>query len=243
MRRGIRAKTVIWIMVLVGIISAALFLGTRKIAVVSYEGLNNCSQETMEQYLFQGKMSRNPIVFFFQSKFREHPEIPFVEEYEVEMVSMDEFHITVYEKSIIGYLKYMGECMYFDKDGIVVEVTAVELEGQQYVEGIDFDRIVLNEKIPVKDDDTFHTILDITQLIHNYDIPADTISISKKLEITLHIGNVRVAMGGNDEYLSKKVNVLSGILKNMEDKPGVLDMSEYNDKDIYSFTPDAAGQQ
>lgn len=240
MKKGLSIKAVIRIVVLLGIVLVLIFFSTRRIEVISYKGLDSCTQETMEQYLFQDEMSRNPIVFLFQAKFREHPEIPFVEEYEVEMISMKEFQITVYEKKVIGYLKYMGECMYFDKDGIVVEVTGIELEGQQFVEGIDFDQIVLNEKIPVKDDDTFQTILNISQLVHNYNIPVNKISINKKLEMTLQISNVRVAMGANDEYLSKKVNILSGIMKNLEDKPGVLDMTEYDDKDSYRFTPDEA---
>ncbi len=239
MKKQISVKAVMWLIILVGIVSTVIYFATRKIEVIHYEGMSNCTVETMEQYLFQEKMSRNPFVFFIQSKFREHPEIPFVEEYEVEMVSLRECKITVYEKKIIGYLKYMGECMYFDREGMVVEVTGIELEDSQYIEGIDFDRIVLNEKIPVKDEETFQTILDITQLVNNYEISVDKISINKKLDITLYISNIRVAMGANDQYLSKKVNVLRGILKDYVDEPGVLDMIEYHEKNYYSFTPDA----
>ena len=55
--------------------------------------------------------------------------------------------------------------MYFDKDGIVVEVTTTELPGIAMINGIEFDHIVVNEMIPVKDKNTFDTILDITQMI------------------------------------------------------------------------------
>jgi cell division protein FtsQ len=155
------------------------------------------------------------------------------------MVSLTEFKVTVYEKSIIGYLKYMGQCMYFDKDGIVVETTSKELEGIVPVEGIDFDHIVVNEKIPVNDQETFDTILAVTQLIHNYQIAVDTIDISKDLEITLYIGQVRVELGKNSAELSEKINDLSSITEVMDDESGVLDMREYSQSDKgYTFKRD-----
>jgi cell division protein FtsQ len=172
-----------------------MFAATLRITKITYEGCENTSGEEIEKYFFEKDIDKNPFLFFFHSHFQEHEEIPFVEEYEVDMVSLTEFKVTVYEKSIIGYLKYMGQCMYFDKDGIVVETTSKELEGIVPVEGIDFDHIVVNEKIPVDNEETFDTILAVTQLIHNYQIAVDKIDISKELEITLYISQVRVELG------------------------------------------------
>lgn len=239
MKKRISLKTILIIILLVAIAFFLIFAVTLKISKITYEGNEKCTDEEMEQYLFQEKMERNPFVFLFQSRFKKHKEIPFVEEYDVEMISLTEFKVTVYEKSIIGYLKYMGECMYFDKDGIVVEVSKTELEGISYVEGIDFDHIVIEEQIPVEEEDTFDTILDVTQLIDNYNIQADTIHISQDLEITLYLGKVRVELGKNDDLLSEKISDLSSISAVLEDTDGVLDMKEYSTNDKgYTFKRD-----
>ena len=171
----------------------------------------------LEKALFSKDIDKNPFVFLFRSKFKEHKQIPFIEKYEVKMITFTKFKVTVYEKSVIGYLKYMGECMYFDKDGIVVEVTTTELPGIAMINGIEFDHIVVNEMIPVKDKNTFDTILDITQMIDHYQIAVDNIYINKDLEITLYIGKVRIELGFDDEciaVLESGIDILTDISSN-----------------------------
>lgn len=239
MRRKLRTKTIILFIILAVIAGFLIFAAALRITGITYQGNEKCSEDDMESYLFEKDIDRNPFVFMFRSRFLDHPEIPFVEKYDVKMVSLTEFKVTVYEKSIIGYIKYMGECMYFDKDGIVVEVSASELEGIAHVRGIEFDHIVINERIPVEDKDTFDTILDITQLIDNYDIAVNYIDINEELEITLYLDKVRVELGKNDSSLSQKVNDLHSIISVLEDVDGVLDMTEYSTNDKgYTFKKD-----
>lgn len=239
MKRKPKAKTIIIFFLLAVVTGMLLFAAALRISVITCEGNEKCSQESIEAYLFKKDIDRNPFVFLFQSFFLDNKEIPFIEKYDVEMVSLTEFKINVYENSVIGYLKYMGTCMYFDKDGIVVEVTDTELEGIVNIRGIEFDHIVVNEKIPVKDKATFDTLLDITQLIDYYGIHTDYIDINKKLEITLYLDKVRVELGENDNFLSEKINDLSSIISVLENIDGVLDMREYSTSDKgYTFKKD-----
>ncbi len=45
------------------------------------------------------------------------------------MDSWQSLKIRVYEKNMVGYVRYLGQDVYFDKDGIVVESSTQELEG------------------------------------------------------------------------------------------------------------------
>ena len=239
MRRKLRAKTVILFFILLVFSGIIIFAAVLKISEITYEGTDKCSEEEIESYLFKKDIDRNPFVFLFSSRFLEPVEIPFVEKYDVKMISLTKFKVNVYEKSMIGYIKYMGTCMYFDKDGIVVEVTDTELEGVTYVHGIEFDHIVINEKIPVKDKNTFNTILNITQLIDYYDIFVNYIDINEELEITLYLDKVRVELGKTDSSLSEKVNDLGSIISVLENVDGVLDMKEYSTSNKgYTFKRD-----
>ena len=129
----------------------------------------------MDAYLFEKPYERNPLVFWFQSGFMEHKEIPFVEEYDVDMLSLTEFHVTVYEKSIIGCLNYMGQLMYFDKDGTVVESSTVKTVGIAEITGLSFSYVVLGKPLPVEDEQVFRLILNTSHLLEKYGLVADKI--------------------------------------------------------------------
>lgn len=214
------------------------FLATRKIEKVTYEGNERLTDEELNSRIFGESLDYNPIIFWIKNLFGKKAEIPFVEEYDVEMESITSIKITVYEKSITGYISYMNTCMYFDKDGIVVENSMSEYEDVPEITGIKFDNIILHEKIPVKNKKIFSLILNVTQMVDKYNIPVKKINISEELSATLYINSFRVALGNDGDY-GKKIAELSSILPNMEDIPGELDMREYNKSETgYVFRKD-----
>lgn len=213
--------------VLIFIFIMLIFLAALKIEEVTYEGNVRLSDEELTKNIFGESFEINPVVFYVKSVFGEKAEIPFVEDYDIEMESLTSINITIYEKSIVGYISYMDTHMYFDKDGIVVENSMSEYEDVPEITGIKFDNIILHREIPVENKKVFDLILDITQLINKYNIIVKKINISETMEVTLYIGNFRVALGNNGNY-GEKIATLSDILPKMEDIPGQLDMKEYS---------------
>ena len=39
--------------------------------------------------------------------------------------------VIIYEKSVVGYVSYMSSYMYFDKDGIIVELSLIHIYGPE----------------------------------------------------------------------------------------------------------------
>ena len=181
------------------------------------------TDKELAEFLFPTEKSANSFVFWWTDKFGEHVEIPFIEAYDVELKGLKDFEVTFYEKSLVGYIEYMGSYKYFDKDGIVVESSSRLIEDVPFVTGIDVDYIVLHSKLPVEDEQVFDLLLDLTQLLYKYDIDVEKINISKGLEIKLYLGNVRVELG-TDENLSEKIMDLKDIMPNLGDASGTLDM-------------------
>lgn len=241
MRTGKNTKSKKKYIIITAVLAVLLifaFLATRKIENVTYEGNERLSDEELSSQIFGDSLDYNPIVFWVKNLLGKKTEIPFVEEYDVEMEGITSIKITVYEKSVVGYISYMNTCMYFDKDGIVVENSASEYEDVPQITGIKFENIILHEKIPVDNDKVFSLILDVTQMVDKYDIPVKKINISEDLSATLYINNFRVALGNDGDY-GKKIAVLSDILPNMEDIAGELDMRQYNNSDTgYVFKKD-----
>ena len=232
-------KKVIICLILMSIIGAFVFFcATRRINLtfdereglasdsgitIEFSGSEKYTDKELSEYLFPTKKSANPFVFWFTSRFKEHVEIPFVEDYDVELDGLSHFNVTFYEKSLVGYVEYMGSYKYFDKDGIVVESSSRLIEGVPFVTGIDVDYIVLHSKLPVEDDKVFDVLLDITQLLNKYEIDVDKIFISNELEIRLYLNKIRVELGTKKD-LSEKIMDLRDILPNLSDVSGVLDM-------------------
>lgn len=195
---------------------------------VTYKGNEKVSEEELDKYLFENKWADHLLVMYFQNQFGDKKIIPFVETYDVEFSSLTSVTITVYEKDMIAYVKYMGYNMYFDKDGIVVESSTENFEGIPEIVGLKYDSIVLNSKIPVKREGVFDAILDVTQSVNKYSVKVDKVYLSEKDEIYLYIEDVEVEMG-TSEQLNEKMADLRDIYPNLKGKKGTLDMSVYNE--------------
>ncbi len=205
---------------------------------ISFEGSDRYTDKELATFLFGEDTEANPLMFWWNKTFGEPVEIPFIEEYEIEMEGFFDYKVTFYEKSVVGYVTYMGTNQYFDKDGIVVESSSQLLEGVPYVTGIDVDYIVLHEELPVEDERIFDILLDVTQLIKKYGMPVDKINVSDDMDIRLYLGDVRVDFG-NGDMLNEKFMDLNDIIPQFNGVKGVLDMEEYDAQDNgYTFRRD-----
>lgn len=232
-----KSKIVIFISVTLILILVILVLAVQRIDDndIFIEGNKKYTKEEMIEYIFDSKWDRNPFVLFYNTRFRETKEIPFVDTYEVEILSLDSVRVTVYEKKMIGYVTYMGTNMYFDKDGMVVENSMEVIDGIPPVIGLEFDRIVLNEKLPVEDEEVFDVVLDTTQALDKYEIRVDKIYISEDNEVTLFKENIEVMLGKNKD-INDKVRSLDDMMPKLEGLNGTLDIREYNENNTgYTF--------
>ena len=97
--------------VLIGIGVAALLLlilWCQKIDTVHVVGADFYSAEEIEDYLFTSSLERNIFYARLQDRFGEKKIIPFVSGYTLEFEGRDTVTVTVYEKTVIGYVDYMG---------------------------------------------------------------------------------------------------------------------------------------
>ena len=101
--------------------------------------------------------------------------------------------------------------------------------GVPQVTGLKFNYVVLNELLPVENDEIFKRILDITQLLNKYEIQADKILFDKSMRKTLYFGEARVSLGSNDN-IGEKIMKLKAILPELSGKKGLLRMDNYSEE-------------
>lgn len=204
------------------------------VTTVYVDGNIHYSNDEITAMVTEGRFGNNTLYLFAKYRNKEIKDVPFIETMSVSIESKDTIRITVYEKTLAGYVEYLGNYMYFDKDGYVVECSTIKTEGIPQVLGLHFDHVILYEKLPIDNEQIFQEILSISQMLVKYDLQTDKIYFDEDMNLSLYFGEARVDFG-NDIYLEEKLMVLPDILPKLEGKKGLLDLSNYKKGDTITF--------
>ena len=230
-RHSLRKKVtllIVLIVLLLLVIAGVFIIEKYKIRTVYVEGNTHYTEEEIKDMVLKDALSNNSLYLSILYRNKEIKGIPFVETMDVTIMSADTIKITVYEKALAGYIEFLGQYMYFDKDGIIVESSSEKTIGIPQVTGLKYGYVVLYQKLPVEDDSIFKQILSITQLLNKYEISTDKIYFDDSLDMTLYFGGAKVMIGSQD-YLDEKIMKLKYILPELEGKKGTLRMENYSE--------------
>lgn len=232
-------KLLIVLVCIAGILGGIYYYLTThyEIKNVLVDGAVHYSNEEIKDIVMNGRFGNNSLYLSYKYKNKEITDVPFVQAINIDIVSADTVRISVYEKALAGYIEYLGRYIYFDKDGIAVESSNIITAGVPEVVGVDFDYVVIYEKLPAEDENLFKKVLNITQLLTKYSVKAEKMYFKPNGEIVLYYKNITINLGKDDDMDIKILN-LPSILTNLEGRKGVLRMEEYNETTrAISFEP------
>lgn len=197
---------------------------------VEVEGNELYPDSQIQSWVLNDKYSSNTLYVYFKYKFSPVQSVPFIDTMEVSLSSPQVVHIQVYEKGIIGYIYMptMGQNVYFDKDGFVVETSSNTIEGVPEVTGLTCQDATLYEKLELEQKGALKTLLTVTQTLKKYDLQPDGIDYGEQGEITLHYGDITVNLG-DTENLTEKVVRLEKIMPSLEGMCGTLHMEDWTE--------------
>lgn len=224
-------------MVIVVSVSLTVFLINRTYTVktINVDGNVHYTDDQIADIVTQGKLGKSTIYLSLKYRNKEIKDVPFIETMSVTIEKPDTIRVTVYEKSLAGFVEYLGKYMYFDKDGVVAEVSDKKISGIPEVIGLSFDHVVLYEQLPVKDTKIFSEILSITHLLEKYKLNADKIFFDDDYNVILYFDKVEVDLGAEDG-IDDKAAVLPEILAKLKGKEGTLDLTDYKDGSTITFS-------
>lgn len=223
----LKIRLIIVLGIITTFLAIALFLSYHyAVRHVIVEGNKHYSAQEVQSMVLKGYLGDNSLYLSLKYKNKEIKGIPFIDTMDVIIVSNDTIKINVYEKALAGYVEYLGRYMYFDNDGMIVEAAKVTTKGIPQVTGLNFDHVVLYEKLPVENDEIFQNILTITKLLNKYDVICDRIQFDSSYNVTLGYGKVKVNIG-KLENLDEKLMQLPYILPSLEGESGTLDLQNY----------------
>lgn len=209
-----------------------LFVSMFHVTEVTVSGNDYYTNEEIADLVLGERYQRNTLYLYLRYRYQKHPEIPFVDDFEVKLDSFHSITIRVYEKNIVGYVRYLGKNVYFDKDGIVVESSDEEMEGIPMITGLYFDDLAMYKSLNVEDPEIFNTILDITQLLKKYELNPDEIRFGNAEDLNLQIGEVRILLGTGG-HLEEKISRIKQLEPDLLDKAGTLHMENYTDESAH----------
>jgi len=201
-------------------------------------GLTHYTEDEIKKAIIQDTTDSNTILLYLKYKYFKDIKLPFVEKMEFELINRNTIKIQVYEKMVSGCVEFMGEYLYFDKDGIIVESASQPLEDIPLVLGLNFNKIILNEKLEVQKEELFDVILNLTQLIKEYELDVTTIYFDNNLEVTIDCGDIKILLGKQVTY-DEALSELKNILLKANGMKLTIDMRDYvKGKDTIIANPD-----
>ncbi len=198
-----------------------------KVDEITVSGNSHYTDEELIERIFATPADRNTVCCYIKDQLKEHQQIPFVEDYSLVFHSNSQVEVIVHEKSVVGYVSYMSSCMYFDKDGIIVESTNETIDGIPRIVGLEFGQIVLHQPIPVADEDIFKDILNLTQILSMHEMNVDRIQFDRRRDTTLYMGDLEVFLGSSSD-MDGKILKLSNMLPKLEGLRGTLYLDTYD---------------
>ena len=230
-------RKILWAAAAAGLLVLAALLLVR-VDRVQITGNQFYTQEELETLLFPGSLDRSPAVIWLRQKTGRHPEIPFVERYTVRLTGLTGVQVTLYEKSMIGYVEFSGSFLYFDPDGLIVESASERYGTLPRITGLDFDYAVLRQTLPVEDPKVFTEIQQISQYLEGQEVAwgEETRLLGDLLDqidftggqITCCFGDIRVFLGTADS-LEGKLREMKDILPQLYGRSGTLYLNTYQE--------------
>lgn len=208
-------------LILICFVAALLFFQVKEI---SFSTSSHYTEEELEDLIFTNRACYNSIYLFWKYNIKkEEPDIPFIEKLEVTIQSPTKVKVTTYEKGIVGYIEVLDSYVYFDKDGIVVEISGVCIDNALKVSGVSANTVQKGKKLPLEDDAVFKILLNLTQLLDKHGVHPERVHFSENNEITMYFGEAKVQLG-KDENMDEKIVRLKNIVPSIEGKKGTLHM-------------------
>lgn len=216
-----RVGLIFIVLILLLVIAGVIAIKSSTIKTVTITGNSFYTEDEIKNFLFDSTVENNTIKCYLDNHLGKNKKIPFIERYQIEIVNNHEVEVIVYEKNIVGYVDYVGSCMYFDRDGTVVESSSERLEGICEVRGITFSQIVLHKQIQTSIKGLFDQVLLMTQLFEKYEMDVELINFDQSCNVSVTIGEIKVELG-EAEDMDLKISELNNILPALSGRKGTL---------------------
>ncbi len=215
------------------------FLGFR-VTGVQVEGNSFYTDDQIKNMVLNAPIAKNSILAGFIDTEKSTKDEAMIDSIAVSRVDRNTLLLQVKEKQMIGYIEFQGQCVNFDRQGIVQIITEDPLENVAKIEGIDVKEAVQGERLTGISTTKLNTILSVGKMLEKMEEKPDRLAFNDLNQLVLYYGTIEVRLG-DDENMDEKINRLVGILPELEGMSGILHL-ENTTEDSESVVFDDATQ-
>ncbi len=237
LRRHRRRKRIVkgvFLGLFLGLAAAAVLFFATVLTEFRVEGNENLTDEIVVSLIFPDSLDRKYYYALLKDGSEQKKEVPMIAAYELSFPDHHTVRIRVQEKMIVGGLRYMDRCLYFDEDGYAVKHSGDAIDGIPLIEGLEADHPVLYGKISWKNRTDINEILSILRLLSAYGIEADGFRCGTDGTYELQDGMIDVKLGPYRD-MEEKIAAFRDMRGELVGLKGTLHLEEYSSADRYFF--------
>ena len=224
-KNSLAAAGMILVLLLAGVI---FFFTYYQVDEVQVMGSSHYSEKQIKKMVLRGPLASNSVLAPLLYTKQNTKDVPFVDGYTVTRLNRHTICVSVKEKDIVGCIPYLDSYIYFDRNGVFVEGSTERNEKIPFFDGIKVKKVILNEKLPIKDETVMNTAVALSTIFSKNDKVPDHIEFGDDGQISLFYGDITVKLG-KDEYLEDKMTRVLAILPLISGKKGILHAENVND--------------
>ena len=216
------------------------FLGFR-VTSVQVEGNSFYTDDEIKNMVTNVPLAKNSILAGFINTEKSTKDAAMIDSIKISRINRNTLLLQVEEKQIIGYIEYQGQCLNFDRQGIIQIITDEPMENVPKIEGIDVKEAVQGERLSGISRTKLNTILSVGKMLEKMENKPDRLEFNDLNQLVMYYGDIEVRLG-DDENMDEKINRLVGILPELEGMSGILHL-ENTTEDSESVVFDDATQE
>lgn len=216
------------------------FLGFR-VTSVQVEGNSFYTDDEIKNMVTNVPLAKNSILAGFINTEKSTKDAAMIDSIKISRINRNTLLLQVEEKQIIGYIEYQGQCLNFDRQGIIQIITDEPMENVPKIEGIDVKEVVQGERLSGISRTKLNTILSVGKMLEKMENKPDRLEFNDLNQLVMYYGDIEVRLG-DDENMDEKINRLVGILPELEGMSGILHL-ENTTEDSESVVFDDATQE
>ncbi len=201
---------------------AAVIFAFFQVKTVEVMGNDHYSDDELKERILKSPMTSNTILapLFYAKDAAE--DFPYIENFNVRRSGRSRLIISVKEKNVVGCIPYLDSYIYFDRNGYFVEGSKTRDTKVAFFDGIQVRKVVMEEKLPIKET-VMNTAIALSTIFAKNDMVPDHILFDDNYEISLLYGDITVQLG-KDQYLEDKMTRAIAILPQLTGQKGILHM-------------------
>ena len=193
-------------------------------------------EEQIEEELFSTPMEQRFFYQLFRSLTHTQKTVDGLASYQMTFSTNLSVSVHVTENPIIGAVKWEHNLYYFDRNGYVMAKDIEIATLVPVIDGSDLKNVALYEKLSGIKDSFSEDILQLTQLLADNEITADAISYDVNMNVTITLGEIKIALGSRNN-MTDKIAELCAIIESggLNGLKGTLHLENCGDGSTNSY--------